>query len=103
VDEVRTVFSTKLLEYLLSGRPIVVFAPGDSYHAESARKHGWGYVVTEDSPAALAAAIMQVTTDEHLAAELVRSALQEAHSRHARQHAQRLQEWVVTDARQVAT
>jgi glycosyltransferase involved in cell wall biosynthesis len=100
VDEVRTVFSTKLLEYLLSGRPIVVFAPEDSYHAESARKHGWGYVVTEDSPAALAAAIVQVTTDENLAAELVRSALQEAHSRQARQHAQRLQEWVVTDARQ---
>ena len=27
MDEVRTVFSTKLLEYLISGRPIVVFAP----------------------------------------------------------------------------
>ena len=50
MDEVRTVFSTKILEYLVSGRPIVVFAPEGSYHAESAKKNGWGYVVTEDSP-----------------------------------------------------
>ena len=39
-DEVRTVFSTKLLEYLIAGRPIVVFAPHDSYHATSAQKEG---------------------------------------------------------------
>jgi glycosyltransferase involved in cell wall biosynthesis len=100
LDEVRTVFSTKLLEYFIAGRPIVVFAPAGSYHAESARKHGWGYVVTEDSPAALATALVKVATDEHLAAELVRRAFQEARSRDARHHAERLQEWVLTDARQ---
>jgi glycosyltransferase involved in cell wall biosynthesis len=100
LDEVHTVFSTKLLEYLIAGRPIVVFAPAGSYHAESAQKYGWGYVVTEDSPAALATAMVKVATDEHLAAELVRSALQEARSRDARQHAERLREWVLTDARQ---
>ena len=97
IDEVRTVFSTKLLEYFISGRPIVVFAPADSYHATSARKHGWGYVVTEDTPAALAAAIVKVTTDGPLAAGLVSGALQEARSRSARHHAERLQEWVLTD------
>ena len=100
LDEVHTVFSTKLLEYLIAGRPIVVFAPAGSYHAESAQKHGWGYVVTEDSPAALATALVKVVTDEHLAAELVRRAIQEAHSRDARHHAERLREWVLTDARQ---
>jgi glycosyltransferase involved in cell wall biosynthesis len=100
MEEVRTVFSTKLLEYLISGRPIVVFAPEDSYHATSARKHGWGYVVTEDSPAALAAAIVHVTTDENLAAALVHRALHEAYSRNARHHAERLREWVLTDTQQ---
>ena len=74
LDEVCTVFSTKLLEYLIAGRPIVVFAPGRSYHAESAQKYGWGYVVTEDSPAALAAAMVKVTTDASLATALVRGA-----------------------------
>ena len=98
MDEVRTVFSTKLLEYLISGRPIIVFAPEDSYHVFSARKHGWGYVVTEDSPAALAAAILKVTTDDNLAAQLVHGALREAQSRNAMRHAERLQKWVMTDA-----
>jgi glycosyltransferase involved in cell wall biosynthesis len=100
LDEVRTVFSTKLLEYLIAGRPIVVFAPAGAYHTESAQKHGWGYVVTEDSPAALATALVKVATDQRLAAELVRQALQEAYSRDARHHAERLRAWVLTDARQ---
>jgi glycosyltransferase involved in cell wall biosynthesis len=97
MDEVRTVFSTKILEYLVSGRPIIVFAPKDSYHAISASKHGWAYVVTEDSPAALAAAIEKVVRDEVLAARLVHGALQEARSRSAAHHAARLLEWVRAD------
>ena len=100
IHEVRTVFSTKLLEYLVSGRPIIVFAPRDSYHAESAKRNGWGYVVTEDSPAALAAAIEKVVTDENLAAALVHGAFQEAWRRGAKHHARRLREWVLTDASQ---
>ena len=97
-DEVRTVFSTKLLEYLIAGRPIVVFAPHDSYHATSAQKGGWGYVVTEDSPQALAAAIQQVARNTTLAASLVQGALREAHTRRASHHANRLYEWVQRDA-----
>jgi glycosyltransferase involved in cell wall biosynthesis len=97
IHEVRTVFSTKLLEYLISGRPIIVFAPEDSYHALSASAHGWGYVVTEDSPAALAAAITKVISDENLATRLVTAALHEAQSRHARDHTERLQSWVWAD------
>jgi glycosyltransferase involved in cell wall biosynthesis len=97
-DEVHTVFSTKLLEYLIAGRPIVIFAPPDSYHATSAQKAGWGYVVTEDSPLALAAAIQQVATNTTLAASLVQGALREAHTRRASHHANRLYEWVHGDA-----
>jgi glycosyltransferase involved in cell wall biosynthesis len=97
-DEVHTVFSTKLLEYLIAGRPIVIFAPPDSYHATSAQKTGWGYVVTEDSPLALAAAIQQVATNTTLAASLVQRALREAHTRRASHHANRLYEWVHGDA-----
>ncbi len=97
VDEVRTVFSTKLLEHLICGRPIVVFAPEDSYHAVSAKKNGWGYVVTEDSPAALASAIVKVVADEDLARSVVRSALREARARIAKHHADRLRRWVEED------
>jgi glycosyltransferase involved in cell wall biosynthesis len=98
MDEVRTVFSTKILEYLVSGRPIIVFAPEGSYHIESARKGGWGYVVTEDSPVALAAAIEKVVRDEALGERLVHGALQEARSRSAKVHAGRLQNWVLADS-----
>lgn len=96
-DEVRTVFSTKLLEYFVSGRPIIVFAPETSYHTISARQHGWGYVVTEDSPQALATAIVQVVTDEQLAADLVQGARHEVELRRAVHHAARLREWVLMD------
>jgi glycosyltransferase involved in cell wall biosynthesis len=95
--EVQTVFSTKLLEYLIAGRPILVFAPPGSYHAEAAQQRGWAYVVTEDTPEALAAGIMRVVTNESLAAAVVRGAHREAEARRARYHASRLHEWVLAD------
>lgn len=97
-DEVRTVFSTKLLEYLVAGRPIVVFAPGDSFHARSAREHGWGLVVDRDDPDALADAIRRCAEDEALAARLVAGALAEARRRASRAHAERLYAAVREDA-----
>ena len=96
-DEVKTVFSTKLLEYMVSGRPILVFAPADSYHARSAKKKGWGYVVSEDSPEALAAAIVRLVSDRALAESLVQSALWEARIRNAARYAERLHQWVEED------
>jgi glycosyltransferase involved in cell wall biosynthesis len=97
LDEVRTVFSGKLLDYLVSGRPILVFAPEGAYHVQSARMNGWAYIVTEDSATALASAIPKVVNDESLSRELVRNALKEARLRNAKHHAARLQQWVITD------
>lgn len=99
VEEVRTLFSTKLLQYFLSGRPIVVFAPEDSYHVESARKSGWGHVVTQDSPVALADAIVKVVEDARLAERLVEAALHEARARNANTYAARLARWISEDVR----
>lgn len=93
-DEVRTVFSTKLLEYLVSGRPILVFAPEESYHVRSARNGGWAYPVTQDSPEVLANAIVEIVENPTLAGRLVDGALREARSRLAKQHAHRLEQWI---------
>lgn len=98
-EQVRVLFSTKLLNYMLTGRPIVVFAPQDSFHAESAKKKGWGYVVTQNSPSALASAIVKVMNDETLSRALVHGAIQEARSRSATQIASRLFEWVEADTK----
>ena len=79
-----------------------MFAPEGSYHAESATKNGWGYVVSEDSPAALAATIVKVVTDRNLARGLVQAALQEAQSRTAKRHAARLHDWVLADTEKLS-
>lgn len=97
-DEVRTVFSTKLLEYMVSGRPIVVFGPSDSFHVWSARRGKWGYVVDEDDPSALAKGIMKVMEDDVLARELVLGALKEAQRRGSKAYAAELHEWVLEDS-----
>lgn len=82
-SEVRTVFSTKLLEYMSSGRPILVFAPSWSFHSQSAQKFGWGLVVDKDDPQALAEGMRRLLEDEKLAAQLVQGALAEARRRDA--------------------
>lgn len=97
-DEVRTVFSTKLLEYLVSGRPIIIFGPAGCYHVDSARNGNWAYVVTEDNPAALAKAIVEVTKNDRLSSRLVHGALKEAKARDAKLFGQKLYQWVIADA-----
>lgn len=96
--EVRTVFSTKLLEYFTSGRPILVFAPADSHHARSAAELGWGHVVTEDDPKLLARAIVRLVEDTGLAAKCVSNALEEARRRCSAVNAARLAEYVARDS-----
>lgn len=98
-DEVRTVFSTKLLEYMVSGRPILVFAPPDSFHAVSARKRGWGYVVDEDNPALIADAIKKMLEDERLCQKLVSHAYYEAKTRLASNYAEILYQWIDIDTK----
>ena len=97
MNEVRTVFSTKLLEYLISGRPILVFSPSDSFHSISARKGGWGYVVDEDSPEKLAEGILKMLNDERLCKSLVENAYKEALTRNSEIFANKLYEWVKED------
>jgi len=99
IDEVNTLFSTKLLDYMLSGRPIIVFAPKGSYLADSAIKNGWAHVVTEDSPEAFAEGIVKVIEDERLAENLVQAALFEAYSRRASTYADQLFHWVGSDSK----
>jgi glycosyltransferase involved in cell wall biosynthesis len=95
---VRTVFSTKLLEYLVSGRPIIIFGPEGCYHVDSARNGRWAHVVTEDSPVALAKAIVEVTKNDRLSSMLVQGALKEAKARDAKFFGEKLYQWIIADA-----
>jgi glycosyltransferase involved in cell wall biosynthesis len=84
-DEVRTVFSTKSLDYLVSGVPVLVYAPADSYHARSARERGWAHVVDQESGEALCAGLEQLLHDTSLRQRVVDGALAEARRRHPAQ------------------
>ena len=96
-EEVRTVFSTKLLEYFVSGRPTLLCAPDHSFHVHSARKGGWALIVDKDDPQAIADGMTTLLENEQVAAGVVKGALAEARRRDARVHAFQLEKWVEQD------
>jgi glycosyltransferase involved in cell wall biosynthesis len=99
IDEVKTVLSTKLLEYLISGRPILIFAPKDSFHAVSASKGGWALVVDVDDSKVLAQEIKRLLNDIDLQKRLVANAFKEAQNRRASVFAKKLYQWVILDSK----
>lgn len=84
MEEVRTVYATKTLDYLVSGTPILVFSPPDSFHTIDARRKGWGYVVDEDDPLKISNAIIELFENQKLANDKCLNAFKEAKSRDAR-------------------
>jgi glycosyltransferase involved in cell wall biosynthesis len=91
-SEIRTVFPTKLLEYWVSGRPILVHAPADSWVSRSARAEGWAEVVDVPDATVLAGAVDALLADSVRQASLVRAALKAAQDRRASQVAGELQQ-----------
>jgi glycosyltransferase involved in cell wall biosynthesis len=81
--EIETVFPTKLLEYFVSGRPILVHAPERSWASRDARANGWGDVVDVPDAAAVARAIDRLLADAKHAEALVAAARREARRRAA--------------------
>ena len=96
MDEVKTVYATKTLDYLVSGTPILVFSPLDSFHTISAKEKGWGLIVAEDSPKALVEGIIRLKTEAELGNSLVNAAFEEAESRSAINYAGRINHIVNT-------
>ncbi len=88
--EVKTVFATKTLDYLLSGTPILVFSPKDSYHSISARESQWGDVVDVCNEEILATRLINLASDINLRAKIVTNAYQEAERRNPQYYADRL-------------
>ncbi len=46
-DELRTIFPTKTIEYLISGRPIIVHCPANYFLSEFFKKNGCGIVIND--------------------------------------------------------
>ena len=94
MDEVKTVYATKTLDYLVSGVPMLVYSPSDSFHTVSAKEGGWGHVVEEDAPEAIAKGIQELVENKALAQKIVGEAINEAKRRSASKYALQLEEIV---------
>ena len=77
-------FPTKAMDYLRSGRPILVHAPADSYLAWLAKKEGFALVVDRPDIDELAAAIDRLVADRPLQEDLVAKALKFVRTRDSR-------------------
>jgi len=73
---VRTCFSTKMMEYLSLGRPIIVWAPEESAAVQWAKKTGAASCVTDKSPLAVIQEIERLCADATLCDAIGRKARQ---------------------------
>ncbi len=73
-DVINTATPGKTSEYLISGRPILVHAPAESFLAGYARKNGFAEVVDTENQSALQSAIRKLLMDKHHAAKLIENA-----------------------------
>ncbi len=76
--EYRTVFPTRTIEYLLSGRPILAHSPGNCFLSEFIRKHDCALLVDTPEVDALREAMIRLRDDPELRNRIVQNALKTA-------------------------
>jgi len=79
---IRLSLPTKAPAYMISGTPILVYAPGDVATARYATREGWGYAVTSREKEAVMEAIRTLMQDAGLRERLGRRAKEVAVARH---------------------
>lgn len=97
-SEVKTVYATKTLDYLISGSPILVFSPSDSFHSISAKAGGWGHVVDKDDPEMLAEQLQYLVNNKELALKVIEGAKREA----LRRSSDRIAKVLVVDVKNIS-
>jgi glycosyltransferase involved in cell wall biosynthesis len=73
---------TKASEYMVSGTPIMVFAPSETAIVNYAAKYNWAKVITEDSMEALKTALRSMILDQEERKKIAQSAIQLAENKH---------------------
>ena len=79
---VRTATPARLVEYMASGRPLLIHAPAGSHVAEYARRDDFAEVVDVADPEALLAGLRRVLEDRELSARRAAGARGVAVHRH---------------------
>jgi hypothetical protein len=82
-EEYETIFPTRTIEYLISGRPILAHSPADSFLTRFLKDKGCALVVEEPRVEALLQAVERLRSNRQLREELVQNALRAAVMFHA--------------------
>jgi glycosyltransferase involved in cell wall biosynthesis len=100
--EYDTIFPTRTIEYLISGRPILAHSPPGAFLTRFLKEHDCALVVEEADPQAIHDAIEKLRRDATLRARLVRNALEAARMFHISRvtaHLRKVLEMPVKNAR----
>jgi glycosyltransferase involved in cell wall biosynthesis len=82
INFIRYSMPTKASEFMVSGSPILVFAPEDTAIVQYAGAYNWAKIVTENRVEALASAIRDLLSDAGERERLARRAVSLAEQRH---------------------
>jgi len=74
---------TKATEYMISGTPIIIFAPKETAIVKYAKRYGWAKVVTENHIDSLREAIEQLVLNINDRHQIAQNALKTAEANHA--------------------
>jgi glycosyltransferase involved in cell wall biosynthesis len=88
--EYETIFPTKTIEYLISGRPILAHSPPNCFLTRFLKEHACALLVEEKSVPALKEALLRLRGDGQLRSQLVRAGLKTAEMFQAGRVADRL-------------
>jgi hypothetical protein len=72
----RTSFTTKFLDYVSFGKPVILWGPEYCTPVHVARKHGGAIVVSHSEPDAVISVCRQIARDAALSEKLSKAALQ---------------------------
>jgi glycosyltransferase involved in cell wall biosynthesis len=82
IKYIRYSMPTKAPEYMVSGTPIIIFAPEVTAIVKYARKDEWAKVITENRLSEIKESIKQLITDKELRQHIAQNAIRTAEKNH---------------------
>ena len=73
---------TKVPEYMVSGTPIILFAPEVTAVVKYAKQFGWAKVITENSISEISESIKQLIRNKELRQQIAQNAIKIAEKNH---------------------
>lgn len=73
---------TKAPEYMVSGTPIIIFAPEVAATVKYAKKYNWAKLITENNITEISSAIKQLLEDKEQREQIAKNAINIAEKNH---------------------